>query len=95
VGPKLLIWIEETPDQTGKMLVHGLQGEHPGLLDDGQLRTLQRPMRQWRLHRTRKMVFGVHNRAVVARLDFVSHALICDRSTADASQIIEQPQTTG
>jgi hypothetical protein len=95
VWPKLLTWFEETPDQTGKMLFHRLQGEHPGQFDGGQLRTLQRRMRQWRLQRARKMVFGVHNGAVVAGLEALSHALICDRSTADASQTKSQQQATG
>ena len=94
VWPKLLTWFEETPDQTGRMLFHRLQGEHPGQFDGGQLRTLQRRMRQWRLQRARKMVFGVHNGAVVAGLEALSHALICDRSTADASHTKGQLQAT-
>jgi len=69
-----------------KMLFHRLQGEHPGQFDGGQLRTLQRRVRQWRLQRARKLVFGVHNGAVVAGLEALSHALISDRSTAEGSQ---------
>lgn len=94
VWPKLLTWFEETPDQTGKMLFHRLQKEHPGQFDGGQLRTLQRRIRQWRLQRARKMVFGVHNGAVAAGLESLSHALICDRSTAEASHTKCQLQAT-
>lgn len=86
VWPKLLNWFEESPDQSAKMLFDRLLAEHPGQFNRKQLRTLQRRMRQWRLQRARKLVFGVHNGAVAAGLEALSHTLISERSTAAASQ---------
>lgn len=46
VWSQLLSWIEQEPDATSKMLFVRLQELHPGKFPDGQLRTLQRRVRQ-------------------------------------------------
>ena len=48
VWSQLLSWIEKEPDATDKTLFARLQELHPGRFPDGQLRTLQRRIRQWR-----------------------------------------------
>ena len=35
-----------------------LQEEHPGIFPDGQLRTLQRRVREWRAAAAKRLVFG-------------------------------------
>jgi hypothetical protein len=40
--------IEENPGLEGKTLFEWLQREHPGRFSDGQIRTLQRRIKQWR-----------------------------------------------
>ena len=84
--PKLLDWLEESPLQNEKMLLHRLQREYPGEFEGGQLWSLQRRTRQWRLQRARKLVFGVHNGAVAAGLEALSHALISEGAAAETSQ---------
>jgi hypothetical protein len=84
VWPTLQSWFEADPEQTAKMLFHRLQQERPGEFDSGQLRTLQRRVRQWRLQRARQLVFGVHNGAVAAGLEALSHALIREGSIVEA-----------
>jgi hypothetical protein len=86
VWPMLMSWLEDKPDQTTVMLFQRLQGTHPGEYDRSQIRTLQRRTHQWRLQRARQMVFGVHNGAVAAGLEALSHALINERSTTDAAR---------
>lgn len=41
-------WLEESPDITSKALFNRLQVKHPGEFASGQLRTLQRRVREWR-----------------------------------------------
>jgi hypothetical protein len=40
--------LEVDPNQTAKQLLEGLQERHPGSFTAGQLRTLQRRVREWR-----------------------------------------------
>jgi hypothetical protein len=94
VWPKLLTWFDEKPDQTAKMLFARLQGEHPGEFEDGQVRTLQRRLRQWRLERANKLVFGMHHGTVAAGLEALSHALISERSPTDLTQADGPGQST-
>ena len=48
VWSQLLSWKEKEPDATGKSLFARLQELHPGKFPNGQLRTLQSRVRQWR-----------------------------------------------
>ena len=51
-------WLETDPDQTGVELFIRLQQKHPGRYASGQLRTLQRRLRDWRAKAARKLLFG-------------------------------------
>jgi hypothetical protein len=51
------LW-EANPDQTGLELFEALCRTHPGQFHNGQVRTLQRRLRQWRGELTRRLVFG-------------------------------------
>ena len=42
------IWLEQEPDITGKTLFNRIRTNHPGEFAPGQLRTLQRRIREWR-----------------------------------------------
>ena len=53
-------WLEVDPDLTGLDVFERLQRENPGAYHSGQLRTLQRRLKQWRVGMARKLVFGVH-----------------------------------
>ena len=51
-------WFEAEPWRTSRELLERLQGELPGIFPDGQLRTLQRRLKEWRCELAHKMVFG-------------------------------------
>jgi hypothetical protein len=55
---RIRAWFDEAPDQTGKELFQRLQAEYPGEFSDGQLRTLQRRLKQWRVEAARELVFA-------------------------------------
>lgn len=55
---KVLAWLQEEPDVTAKELLGRLQQLHPGSYPDGQLRTLQRRVRDWRQIMARELVYG-------------------------------------
>jgi hypothetical protein len=57
VWSQLLSWIEKEPDATGKTLFDRLQELHPGRFPDGQLRTLQRRVRQWRHMMAKQLIY--------------------------------------
>lgn len=59
VWPRVRSWLEVAPDATAKDLLDRLQDEQPGLFHNGQLRTLQRRLREWRKDTAHKLVFGV------------------------------------
>ncbi len=48
VWPCVRAWLEAEPDRIGHELFERLQAEAPGVFPDGQLRTLQRRVREWR-----------------------------------------------
>jgi hypothetical protein len=58
VTPMVRGWFEVEPWRTSRELFERLQGERPGVFPDGQLRTLQRRMKEWRRERARELVFG-------------------------------------
>src|ERR1700730_18176768 len=53
-------WLDVDPDLTGLELFERLQHKSPGVYPDGQLRTLQRRLKHWRMGMARSLVFGVH-----------------------------------
>ena len=58
VWPDLLLWLEQEPDRTAKELFGRLQLEHPGTFPNGQLRTLQRRVKDWRRAAARRLIFS-------------------------------------
>jgi len=51
-------WFEAESWQTSRELFERLQEEPPGVFPDGQRRTLQRRLKEWRREMAHKMVFG-------------------------------------
>ena len=51
-------WFAVEPWRTSRELFERLQGEQPGVYPDGQLRTLQRRLKEWRREVAHKLVFG-------------------------------------
>ncbi len=49
-------WLEQEPDITGKALFARLRAKHPGEFAPGQLRTLQRRVRDWRQAMARELL---------------------------------------
>ena len=58
VWPEILLWLQEDPDATAKSLLERLHKEYPGRFPEGQLRTLQRRVREWRRMMARELVCG-------------------------------------
>jgi hypothetical protein len=54
----VLHWLQSEPDTTAKDLFKRLQKEHPGKFSSGQLRTLQRRVREWRQILAKKLVYS-------------------------------------
>ena len=57
----VLRWLQRDPDTTAKALFCRLQHEHPGRYQDGQRRTLQRRVREWRRIMARELVYACTN----------------------------------
>jgi hypothetical protein len=64
VWPRLVIWLDTEPHRTAKELFARLQAEEPGTFADGQLRTLQRRVKDWRRAAARRLVFAEPQPAV-------------------------------
>jgi hypothetical protein len=58
VWPVLLSWLEERPDMEAKEMLKRLQTSSYGEFPDGQLRTLQRRVRVWRMRIVQQLVYG-------------------------------------
>lgn len=58
VWPELLAKLEQQPDITGTALLAWLQSKYPGQYPSGQLRTLQRRVRDWRRAMARCLVYA-------------------------------------
>jgi hypothetical protein len=58
VWAEVLIWLQREPDTTAKELFKRLQENYPGRFADGQLRTLQRRVKEWRHIMARKLVYS-------------------------------------
>ena len=68
----VLRWLQHDPDATAKALFYHLQREYPGRFPDGQLRTLQRRVRQWREIMARKLVYTcINEKAETAEVEVV------------------------
>jgi len=57
VWPQVLSWLEAEPDVTAKALFIRLLELHPDDFKPGQLRTLQRRVREWRQRMARALIF--------------------------------------
>ena len=51
-------WFEAEPWRTSRELFERLQAEYPGVYPDGQLRTCQRRLKEWRREAALRLVFG-------------------------------------
>lgn len=60
VWPDILLWLSEDPDASAKLLFLRLQDIYPGDFSDGQLRTLQRRVKEWRSVMARELVYGCY-----------------------------------
>lgn len=58
VWPDVLRWLQEKPETTAKGLFRRLQKEHPDQFSDGQLRTLQRRVKEWRYIMAKRLVYA-------------------------------------
>ena len=64
VWPQLRVQLELNPAQTAKELLQDLQKRRPGQFREGQLRTLQRRVREWRLQLLRRS-HAIHRERVI------------------------------
>jgi len=58
VTTRLREWFEVEPWRTSRELFERLQAEYPGVYPDGQLRTCQRRLKEWRREAALQLVFG-------------------------------------
>ena len=66
VWSEIAEWLDAEPDQLGVELLARLQDAYPGRFPDGQLRTLQRRLADWRLAAASRLVFrDLHNQPPV------------------------------
>ncbi len=56
--PEILIWLQSEPETTAKTLLERLEQKYPSQFPEGQLRTLQRRVWEWRRVMARELVFG-------------------------------------
>ena len=57
VWPTLLEWLDASPESTTKALFKKLQEHRPGEFPEGQYRTLQRRVKEWRCAEARRLIF--------------------------------------
>lgn len=58
VWTDILLWLQSEPDRTAKSMFQRLKEKYPGKFIEGQLRTLQRRVAEWRQTMARKLVFS-------------------------------------
>ena len=58
VWSQVLLRLQQQPDATAKTLFERLRVDYPGRFGDGQLRTLQRRVKEWRAIMARKLVYA-------------------------------------
>jgi hypothetical protein len=56
VWPEILLWLQEAPEATAVSLFARLEQKYPGRFTEGQVRTLQRRIREWRRVMARQLV---------------------------------------
>jgi hypothetical protein len=61
VWPQVQQWLNEQPDVNAQELFFRLQESMPGAFPPGQLRTLQRRVKQWRSEIARQLVLGLES----------------------------------
>ena len=71
VWPEILLWLQEEPDATAKSLLERLNQKYPNQFPAGQLRTLQRRVRDWRRVMARNLVLGCHEGQATAETPIV------------------------
>ena len=54
----ILAWLQRDPDTTAKELFGRLQVHYPGVFSHGQLRTLQRRVKEWRQMMAKKLIYA-------------------------------------
>jgi len=64
VQPLIEQWLNEKPDTTAKDLFHRIQEHSPEQFQPGQLRTLQRQLKEWRSEIVRRLVLGGPNESL-------------------------------
>jgi hypothetical protein len=67
VWPRVQLWLNEQPDANAKDLFIRLQESTPGTFPPGQLRTLQRRVKQWRGEIARQLVLGLASKIEIDR----------------------------
>jgi hypothetical protein len=65
--PQVLQWLNEQPDANAKELLLRLQESMTGTFPPGQLRTLQRRVKQWRSEIARQLVLGLGSETEIDR----------------------------
>jgi hypothetical protein len=63
----VLRWLQKDPDATAKELFARLREKHPGRFTDGQLRTLQRRVKEWRQLMAKELVYACIEPSVESR----------------------------
>ncbi len=58
VWSEILRWLADSPDATAKLLFDLLCKKHPGQFEAGQLRTLQRRIKEWRHIMAKELIFA-------------------------------------
>lgn len=58
VWSEILLWLQSNPDCTAKSLFQQLKEKYPEQFTEGQLRTLQRHIKEWRHTMAKHLVFG-------------------------------------
>ena len=80
VWSEILLWLQSDPDSTAKSLLHRLGIKYPGKYQPGQLRTLQRRIKEWRRSMARTLIItGVperHDIEAISASTFPQTALV-------------------
>lgn len=76
VGPEVLVWLEGEPDSTAKELFCRLQVRYPGAFQDGQLRTLQRRVKEWRRQAALRLILAPSDSEQPSSTVSVSNTLV-------------------
>lgn len=58
VWPRVVQWLEAEPNRTAKELFDRLRREHPGMFVPGELRTLQRRVKDWRRLEAQRLILA-------------------------------------